>query len=199
MSQPCQPEEIPQFKEESGDVTNSHGTPNSIQESSDSCYNSTPQETMIVTEIRNGVLPMLKVESVKDAGASYVQRVQFSVERPVLTEQDLMEDYDGGPRKLKSPKERLRMMRDKYRCSVECSKKMLQSFFPFLGIMKAYNLKKDLIGDLVAGLTVGIMQIPQGEAALYLYHVCGSLSQLKKMIGKGRAKNSEQDVYPRLG
>ncbi len=39
----------------------------------------------------------------------------------------------------------------------------IKSFFPFLGWMKGYN-KSKLMGDLPAGLTVGIMLIPQGMA-----------------------------------
>lgn len=30
--------------------------------------------------------------------------------------------------------------------------------------MKDYNIRTDLTGDIVSGLTVGIMHIPQGEA-----------------------------------
>lgn len=36
--------------------------------------------------------------------------------------------------------------------------------FPFIRIMRDYNLKHDLVKDLVAGLTVFVMGIPQGMA-----------------------------------
>ena len=36
------------------------------------------------------------------------------------------------------------------------------NLFPFLTIMKDYNIRTDLSGDIIAGLTVGIMHIPQG-------------------------------------
>lgn len=29
--------------------------------------------------------------------------------------------------------------------------------------MKDYNIRKDLSGDIISGLTVGIMHIPQGK------------------------------------
>ena len=32
--------------------------------------------------------------------------------------------------------------------------------------MRMYNLGSDLINDVIAGLTVGIMQLPQGELAV---------------------------------
>ena len=34
--------------------------------------------------------------------------------------------------------------------------------------MKNYNIRQDLMGDIIAGLTVGIMHIPQGKL-LYLF------------------------------
>lgn len=39
---------------------------------------------------------------------------------------------------------------------------MIVSFFPFLSWIPEYNWKTDSISDLMAGLTVGIMSIPQG-------------------------------------
>lgn len=41
----------------------------------------------------------------------------------------------------------------------------LKSLFPFYEIMKNYNWKSDFISDVIAGTTVGILQLPQG---LYL-------------------------------
>lgn len=49
-------------------------------------------------------------------------------------------------------------------------------FLPFIGIMRKYSLKKDFFSDLVAGLTVGIMHIPQGMAY-------GLLAQLPPIHG----------------
>uniref|UniRef100_A0A2C9JD61 STAS domain-containing protein n=2 Tax=Biomphalaria glabrata TaxID=6526 RepID=A0A2C9JD61_BIOGL len=43
-------------------------------------------------------------------------------------------------------------------------KKCATSLFPCVGIMRKYNWKTDLPNDIVAGLTVGIMQLPQGMA-----------------------------------
>ncbi|XP_067927972.1 prestin-like isoform X2 [Watersipora subatra] len=49
-------------------------------------------------------------------------------------------------------------------CSKTCWKDFLYKFFPFVTIMGNYSLSDDLTGDIVAGLTVGIMNIPQGMA-----------------------------------
>lgn len=42
----------------------------------------------------------------------------------------------------------------------------LLSFFPVLKWLPAYKWKENLHGDLVAGITVGIMVVPQGKFIL---------------------------------
>ncbi|GAB1601766.1 sulfate transporter-like isoform X1 [Argonauta hians] len=49
-------------------------------------------------------------------------------------------------------------------CSKDRCKQILIDTFPFLRILKKYDVKTDLPNDLVSGLTVGIMQLPQGMA-----------------------------------
>ena len=41
-------------------------------------------------------------------------------------------------------------------------KKRLLKFIPILYWLPRYNIKTDLIPDLIGGLTVGIMHVPQG-------------------------------------
>ena len=48
-------------------------------------------------------------------------------------------------------------------CSKKCWKDFLFRFLPFINIMKNYSPREDLTGDIIAGLTVGIMNIPQGR------------------------------------
>lgn len=50
----------------------------------------------------------------------------------------------------------------KWKCSRPCLKGRLYSTFPFINILRNYNIRQDIMGDIVAGLTVGIMHIPQG-------------------------------------
>ena len=47
-------------------------------------------------------------------------------------------------------------------CTRELSRAFCTELFPFWGIMKKYSIRKYLLADLVAGLTVGIIHIPQG-------------------------------------
>ncbi|PVD24381.1 hypothetical protein C0Q70_14863 [Pomacea canaliculata] len=50
-------------------------------------------------------------------------------------------------------------------CSWTCARTYLRRFFPFVSILNGYSALYDLPCDLIAGLTVGIMHIPQGEVA----------------------------------
>lgn len=49
-------------------------------------------------------------------------------------------------------------------CSKSRCKGILLDSFPFLKIMQKYKVKTDLPNDIIAGLTVGIMQLPQSMA-----------------------------------
>ncbi|KAL3878660.1 hypothetical protein ACJMK2_030991 [Sinanodonta woodiana] len=49
-------------------------------------------------------------------------------------------------------------------CTPDRRRKFLDKLFPVYRIMKKYKWKTDLPNDLIAGLTVGIMQLPQGMA-----------------------------------
>lgn len=55
-----------------------------------------------------------------------------------------------------------------------CCKKSLLSFFPFIDILRTYSIGTDLLGDIVSGLTIGVMHIPQGKW-LTLYAKCSHM------------------------
>ena len=48
-------------------------------------------------------------------------------------------------------------------CDKEKQKKFWHKRFPVCRILQKYKLKDDLPNDIISGLTVGIMQLPQGE------------------------------------
>ena len=43
---------------------------------------------------------------------------------------------------------------------------MLSSYIPIINVIQEYNVKKDLAAEIIAGITVAIMQIPQGNSIL---------------------------------
>ena len=77
-------------------------------------------------------------------------------------------------------KRSLEHMRDNCTCCTkDCVRSYLRKLFPFWGILKGYSALYDLPCDLMAGFTIGIMHIPQGELfyreffeiLLYVLHV----------------------------
>ena len=56
-------------------------------------------------------------------------------------------------------------------CDKEKQKKFWHKRFPVCRILQKYKLKDDLPNDIISGLTVGIMQLPQGmSTSRYLYY-----------------------------
>ncbi len=47
-------------------------------------------------------------------------------------------------------------------CTGICARRTIKRVLPFIDIFRGYT-GKDLVNDIIAGLTVGIMQIPQGK------------------------------------
>ena len=89
------------------------------------------------------------------------------IARPIYTQDKFDEGYDEqGPEKFDfKAKARKCFTCD---CSIACWKDFFYRLFPFIGIMKNYSPREDLQGDIVAGLTVGIMNIPQGTFFILL-------------------------------
>jgi hypothetical protein len=48
-----------------------------------------------------------------------------------------------------------------YKPSGDCLLNFLFNRFPFFNWIRTYNVKEDLAKDLVAGLTIGVVHIPQ--------------------------------------
>jgi MFS superfamily sulfate permease-like transporter len=49
-------------------------------------------------------------------------------------------------------------------CSADGLVKGVMKTIPFIRIMKKYKPRTDLPSDIIAGFTVGVMQLPQGRS-----------------------------------
>jgi len=90
--------------------------------------------------------------------------ISIHVDRPIFTQEDFDEDFSPKQRHSKTVKERVKNSAANFKCNPSCVKRFLFSVLPFLPIMRDYSVKEDLVNDLIAGLTVGVMHIPQGLA-----------------------------------
>ena len=104
-------------------------------------------------------------------------RAKFRVERLIYTKSQFKQNYNFVPKRDSHVLvDRLQHLKRNCHPTCKCAKRILLSIFPFIGIMKEYSPRTDLLGDIVAGLTVGVMHIPQGMAY-------GILSNLKPVYG----------------
>lgn len=91
------------------------------------------------------------------------RRPPVKIEREQCNQLDFDEMQSAGVRPTKTLRESMREFASSCECSGRCLKKKVTGLFPFLKIPKFYSMPDDLINDVIAGLTVGIMQIPQGD------------------------------------
>lgn len=54
-----------------------------------------------------------------------------------------------------------------FKCNKKRAVNCINSLVPSYRIMKKYHWKTDLVADIICGLTVGIMQLPQGRNMFY--------------------------------
>jgi hypothetical protein len=105
--------------------------------------------------------------------------VEVRVSRPVYTRQDFNQKYivEGGSAVNSADKHSSKFLGElrhwvRGLCSSpsrECCKKAAFSFLPFIQIMREYRIRSDLLSDVMAGLIVGIMHIPQGKLYASVY------------------------------
>ncbi|KAM4652694.1 solute carrier family 26 member 6-like [Discoglossus pictus] len=87
--------------------------------------------------------------------------VRYRVERPVLYEDELS---GGSPNSTSAVQSLFSTARRKIRCSRAAVRTLLFQFLPILHWLPQYPIKDWLPGDIVSGISVGILQLPQGLA-----------------------------------
>jgi len=99
------------------------------------------------------------------AASEQMHTSHIRVNRPVYTQMEFKEKYNFMTEdESKNVMQKLcGLVRKRCTPSGPRVKKLLLSLFPFIGIMSQYSLRRDLFSDIIAGLTVGIMHIPQGQ------------------------------------
>lgn len=85
-----------------------------------------------------------------------------------LTQAEFDEKYERIPEKKETLKETLRQ---KCECSKECVGRSLLSRFPVINMVRTYRFKEYILGDLVSGLSVGVMTVPQSMGYAILAQV----------------------------
>ncbi|KAL3841688.1 hypothetical protein ACJMK2_019798 [Sinanodonta woodiana] len=93
-----------------------------------------------------------------------MEQINVSIQRPVLSEPKFEELFSKPDVKTNSLIDSVRKVCSRCTCSSKCAKSFMMETFPFVRIMRKYNLKNDLISDIISGLTVGVMNLPQGMA-----------------------------------
>ncbi|KAM3587925.1 uncharacterized protein V6R79_017374 [Siganus canaliculatus] len=84
-------------------------------------------------------------------------RRKYDVDRPVYSDDTFAEDHKRIPRKRKTFLQR-------FTWDPQRMKKAALSYLPIISWLKAYNIQENLLGDVVSGISTGLVAIMQGLA-----------------------------------
>ncbi|XP_078409358.1 prestin isoform X4 [Cetorhinus maximus] len=85
----------------------------------------------------------------------------YNVSRPVFNQESFQARLH---RREKLKSSRSAKLLQYFRCSTEKAKSIFISFFPILEWLPKYPVKEYLLGDIISGLSTGVMQLPQSLA-----------------------------------
>ncbi|XP_068023203.1 prestin isoform X1 [Melanerpes formicivorus] len=104
---------------------------------------------------------MSVMEHTQDHEALLEQTQRYYVERPVYTQELLQGQLH---RRERAPQTLGQRIARSCRCSSKKAKSHLYSFLPILQWLPRYPVKEYLPGDIISGISTGVMQLPQGLA-----------------------------------
>ncbi|KAK2149096.1 hypothetical protein LSH36_468g04017 [Paralvinella palmiformis] len=114
----------------------------------------------------NGVAPNSEENAyVQNRLDSLADLPDLQTARQAFTQEMFDESFQTRERRSTPVKEKFRQCCN-VKCSGQCVKKTILGFLPFITWLRNYNIKTDLVSDILAGLLVGIMTIPQGTFAV---------------------------------
>ena len=86
-----------------------------------------------------------------------------SIKHKVYRQSSFYQDYRQPEPEPETTTEKVsRQMRSACSCSAQKGKSLFNSLVPIVKNYRKYKVKTDLPNDVIAGFTVGIMQLPQG-------------------------------------
>ncbi|KAK3544683.1 hypothetical protein QTP86_026152 [Hemibagrus guttatus] len=87
--------------------------------------------------------------------------VQYVVSRPLYTEDGFTDEHEKVCRQHKTM---LNHIKEYFTCNSKCAKNAALSLLPIIGWMKMYNVKEWILGDIVSGVSTGLVAVLQGLA-----------------------------------
>ncbi len=93
------------------------------------------------------------------------------IRRTAYTTPQLYHSFGLKEKHKPSVKEKLEQCSKSCRCSRDCFIERLLLLFPFVNLVRHYKWKKFIVSDIVAGLSVGVIHIPQGMGFALLTNV----------------------------
>ncbi|XP_038150166.1 LOW QUALITY PROTEIN: chloride anion exchanger-like [Cyprinodon tularosa] len=99
--------------------------------------------------------------STSSTGTMVTSRKQYVVSRPVYSEDSLAEDHEKIQRKHKALTAHVK---EYLTCDAKRAKAAVLSALPVIGWMRSYRVREWLLGDVVSGVSTGLVAIMQGLA-----------------------------------
>ncbi|XP_014668688.1 PREDICTED: sulfate anion transporter 1-like [Priapulus caudatus] len=93
------------------------------------------------------------------------QRARYVVDRLTYTQPEFDKEFPPIAKRTSSLRQRAHKLAQRHLCcSLWSWVSFLTGIFPFVHTIRSYRIREYALGDLIGGVTVGIMQIPQGLA-----------------------------------
>ena len=88
----------------------------------------------------------------------------IQISRPVFTDELFNKTFPPKTPEILTKTEQIkRKFQQKCECSCDGVKRLVYYLVPVLYWVPRYNIRDNAVGDLAAGLTVGVVNIPQGK------------------------------------